>query len=451
MSTQPNAGHVVVPDTGDLKGIRERLEKDLDTVTSHSEQCARDAKLAAEHASAVGSLKEQLTAQQQVIETQRAAFAEQVRKTEALIARCDHLDRIQDRGHKLYLAGGGIDVTGKQKESVTRMGSFLVDAYRIGKGMDPITDIGLTRADLTALTRAQTIGTTTEGGNAVKLEIMDGVQWLRDQFGLARQLCTVVPMGTNEMPIPTSTVAPTISYPGEATAPSDAGAALINPNKTLTSKRPTAIDDISLEFFEDTTPGTLNFVTERFLEAMAGEEDRVFLSASNSPTGWYGVLHAAGVGVANFGNSTTSGNVSFHQIAYLDLVRCMSAADEKVHETGTFVFSSYMLDQLRSILDTQNRPIFAPMEVGAPPMLLGRPWKVNSNMPKLADSTASTACVAYGDYKKTCFFGDRRSVDVAFSDDFKFSAAVVTMRIMQRFAFVVALPAGIGRLRTAAS
>ena len=389
----------------------------------------------------------QVRTELEAIRKERADIAAMRAEQVEVKGRLDLLDKALPRGGKIYTPAAmpgvpGLILTDRTAEALTAYGEWIHDAFHVSRG-------GQGKFD--RFTRDQTDGTTTKGGFAVPRLIWDGVMALTPQMGFGRKYCTVMPMDSETLDVNTSTVFPAVAWPGESTAPSDTSVILTTPQPRLTAKKMISTNLHSLEVMQDAQPAFLQFVATRHLQAVTLEEDRQVLYASVDP--FTGVAYADGVGSLVLG----TGSVSFHQIDHSSIVNTMDAADEQCFsdagegQTGLrWVFNRQILHKIRLLADTTGQPLLAPLMAGMPSTLLGYPWTTSIKMPRQSGSTASKRFLLFGDWSKV-LIGDRRQVEVGFSDQVKYGEAQVMMRVMERVAFLVILPAAFGRLVTAAS
>jgi len=97
--------------------------------------------------------------------------------------------------------------------------------------------------------QAQVEGTTTAGGFLTPDLLSADLVYLREQYGIARQKCRIVPMTSDVQLVPNATASTTVVYPGENTAitPSDMTFAQIS----LTAKKMAILTIVSKELNED--------------------------------------------------------------------------------------------------------------------------------------------------------------------------------------------------------
>lgn len=317
------------------------------------------------------------------------------------------------------------------------VGKWLTDTFRM------VYDPAWCASDEGEQFRANQVeDTSADGGYLVPTPLLPEVIRIVQSFGAARQICRVLPMQSKTLDLSTKNAGPTVSWPGEAVAPSATKATF--GRSTLTAKKLIATDEISLEVDEDSATDLGMYLLDLFGEAIAQEEDTQAFVASANP--FTGVSHTSGVGLVTMSSSL----VSMAQVTYNDIIDLTSKPSAHALKNCRFVLSSYALNAIRKLKDTAGNPIWAPLAVGHPGTILGYPYTISEVMPGAGTDGASSRFILFGDFKYS-FIGVRGGLNVAFSDDAGFQTATRWMRVMERIAFVTPVASAFGVLRTAAS
>lgn len=287
--------------------------------------------------------------------------------------------------------------------------------------------------------KAQSEGTTTAGGFTVPDPLSADLIYLREQFGIARQNCKVVPMSADNLLVPNATASTTVYYPGENTAitASDLTFAQVN----LVAKKMAVLTQVSRELAEDSVIDFGATLARDMAFVMAKEEDRVvFNNAVDATSGINGILYAVysadatKANIASLVLFTTAQTVAFSPT--LANIRSMVqklptyAANAKwyMHKEIWFTAIAPLLDGLsgNSISDIANA-------YGPNPSLYGYPVVFVQNMPKTL--AASTPYILLGDLSVGTLFGDRRGVTIDMSDQRYFVEDAIAFRGTERYAF----------------
>lgn len=421
-----------------FKAVGEDMKRAVEQSKAQVEEMRREATV-------VGSdLKAQLNGALSLLEQRNAEFvefrtkveAENKAQTEAYEKRFAELDK-NLRGDDKTWVPLGVSVEEKEaRQAIRHLGEFMMDV-----GYEKFAG----RSRFGKYTRAgQSIGTTTEGGVTLDLPVLQAVQYIRPRYGLVRELFTNFPMSAPEQQIPINTAEPSVYYVGEKQAPAaESSVAFVDPNPKLVAKTLTAYDTMSLEFSTDVAPAIVDFIGERFLIAISGEEDKQGLVGSNNPTGWFGILHATHKSV---GNVVMSGN-AFSLLSHDDLVDLTRGVDDDDAENGMFIMSRYALGLIEKLKDTTGNPLFKPMADGPRPTILGYPYRTHRKMPVSSDSGASKPLMIFGNPKRM-WFGDLQQVEVEWSREAAFFQGALVLRMRERFAIETVLGAGLARLIT---
>ena len=360
------------------------------------------------------------------------------------IDRCDALDKRLPLGSKVYIPGASGDpVRGRQGFE-----NFMADVARIRYGTQPKH---FTRQQLAysadGITRLnQTEGTTTTGGFLVPEEVYPEVQYMIGQMGVARKLLRIFPMSRKDMKLPVRNTGPLVYWPGEGTKPTTSAVTFLRPE--LNAKTMMALDELSVEVDMDSIVPLVPLLTDLFAEAVALEEDKQAFNSATSP--FVGALQAVGVVDVTMASTKTH----FYDISYDNMVDLKHGVDPKVVMDGAFVMHMDSVAVMQKIKDTSGMPIwresFGGMVNGPPGTILGRPYYTTNAMPATAGTAVGTPFMLYGDWKKWAM-GDRMGMQVDISNEAGFTEFTRWMRVVERVAFVAAIPGAFARLKTAAS
>lgn len=436
--SQPNAGNILIPEgrAADLFTVMDEVKKQLANNTTEREALIQET-------------REAIKTQDATRLAEIAALRAELEKTQADLkateARCDVLDKNQARGSKLYTEEAIPGVVGgisrAQRNGLIEIGKALHDGFSLHRNGTPKFGI---------VTRDQTVGTDSKGGYGVPRPIEEQVVALTPMFGFIDKYATVFEMPSLTLDIDTSSGFPTVSHPGEATAPSDTGVTF--GRVRMTAEKFISTNLHSVEFLQDAMPGVLQFVARRHVQAQARERDRQATSASADP--FTGVFFADNVGELVLG----TGSTSFRHIDHDAIMDTIDKADESLfqddgNEYGNlrWLFHPQFLITARKIKDTTGQPLLAALAVGHPLTLAGFEYSRhvlgNKQITTGAGSSGKIAAVI-GDWSYV-WVGDRMEMSVGFSDQVKYGEAQVMMRVMRRYAVLPVIPQAFGRLKLA--
>lgn len=420
-----------------FKAAGEEMRKSVESSKALVEQIRQEATV-------VGSdLKAQLAGALQLLETRTAEFnefrtkveAENKHQTEIYEKRFAELDKNLRGDDKTWVPLGVSVEEKEQRQAIRGLGEFMLDV-----GFEKFA--GKTRFGKYERS-GQSIGTTTEGGVTIPIPILQTVQYIRPRYGLVRELFTTFQMTTAEQQIPINTAEPLVYYVGEKQIPTESSVLFVDPNPSLKAKTLACYDIMSLEFAHDVAPAIVDFIGERFLIAISGEEDKQGLVGSNNPTGWYGWMHSTHKGVADVVMSANSFGALIHE----DLVDLTRGVDDDDAENGMFIMSRSVLGIVEKLKDTTGQPLFKPMAEGPRSTILGYPYRTHRKMPVAADSSNNKPMMLFGN-PKNMWFGDLQQVEVEWSREAAFFQGALVLRMRERYAIECVLAGGLARLRT---
>lgn len=307
--------------------------------------------------------------------------------------------------------------------------------------------------------KAQSEGVGSEGGFAVPEEWVADIARIAEDYGLVRKLARSVPMGSDTKNYPTLTTSVAVSFPGENTEGTDSDIVLANVQ--LLAKTAVGLTVLSNELLADANVNLVDYLTELYAEALAGEEDDQGLAGTGSP--FTGILSAGGV------NTVTApvGQDTFAEALDPDNLRDMiSAVKSSVLPGSVFIMHRSVWGEVqkkKSTLDGQYfvsvaQPVLNPNSANSGSLtavgtIWGYPVYLSDKMPAMSASAASTKFVIFGNMRNL-WFGDRQMMTASISDSATiggvnaFAANQSVLRVTERYAIAVGLPAGFAVLET---
>ncbi len=360
----------------------------------------------------------------------------------SLSERCDALDKALPRGEKVFRSSA--DGAVSRDDTLRAFGKCFTASRRAAQGRTP-----------EGFSRAQTEGTETAGGILVPDEVYPGVVRIIEEKSIIRQIAQVIPMGRDKMDVPTRSSGPAVYWPSEGAAPTESSVTFAS-GTTLDSKTLAAYDAVSRELDEDSLVALEPFLAEVFASAIAKEENRVAFVGDGDP--YTGVSVASGVASV----VTASGTPAASDLTFDNLVAAKFAVDSNVIANGCWIFNAATFQNVVSLKDSNNRPIFATNygagaaladgspAVGAPGILLGSPVYFSATLPS-NPATASALVALYGAFKPGFCFGDRKQITIETSNDALFTSRKRAIMVHERVALLVALSSCFSKIVTAAS
>lgn len=407
--------------------------------------------------SAVEALKNDRTADRATV----AEVVEQLRAKETALTdikeRLDNLDARLPKGEKVYqgiLQEAGQAEKQAEKEAREMIARSVLDIATFARsGKTNIFKSGIVeRAD-----GSQTEGTPADGGYLVPETQAGYITRIVERYGVARSNCTIIPMTRKEHRLPVNEDLPDVYWDTQLDAeelsstkgggtPIDTKISFSRP--ALVAHKLIGISSFSIEVEEDAIPAISTFLVDVFGMAIARAEDAAFLTDNGSPKPFTGLFKVSGItDVVAFG---TSDETFAGALTYNNILSVMDSVDEDTVEGGKWFCSNSIVNQMRKVKDTQERPLWGEMASDTPLTLFGRPIVRCRVAPKMSNTAVSTVMLAYGN-PRFWAMGDRRQLSIDVSPHVKFTQAGLVMRVMERIAFVPVLKTPFARLKTAAS
>ena len=253
--------------------------------------------------------------------------------------------------------------------------------------------------------------------------------------GVVRRQFRNIPMTADVLNIPSKTSGPSVSVIGEGSTIT--ASSIVFGKITLTAAKLAAVDEFTFELEQDSLIPLASVLVDLFGEAMAAKEDNLCLQGT-SP--WTGIFKDTGI------TAVALSGTNMNTVTYDKIVDLVHTPDVNVQPNGVFMLHPNFLAELRKLKDTTNNPIWAPMAVGEPATILGRPYVTAAQAP-VGNGSTVPLCV-YGDFKKYAALGLRNDYSVAFSGEVGFLTATRHMRVMERIAYATLSTGGFGRLTT---
>ena len=336
------------------------------------------------------------------------------------------------------------------------------EAEKMGKGEKTAKFIkAVFHKDMDALRamKALSEGSDSAGGFLVPMEFRSEVYRIANDYGLARKLCTRIPMKRDVLNMPTLTTSVSVYWPGEGAAGTES-----NPvfgRTRLEAKTLVGLTVLSNELLEDADTDIVNMLAEIFAEAMAGEEDNQLFNGTGSP--FTGLLVNTSVNVVTM----ATGQDTFAETLADDL-RDLISQIKAIALPGAGYFmhratwgSMQKIKQNSSHVVSLSNPIISPASAaGINPNLLpvgtiwGYPVFLSDQI--VSTTAVSTKFIVFGNLKYA-WFGDRSQMTLKISDSATvngnnvFAENESAVRFTERVAIAVGLPTAFAALKTAAS
>lgn len=302
------------------------------------------------------------------------------------------------------------------------------------------------------------------GLNTVPTEWWNDVVGRVEQFGFYQRDAQNFPMGSKTLNIPTiGSTAVTVSWPGEATAPTPQSGDTFFGQTVLTANTAVIAVIITRELLADTSVALVNHITKRTAKAIAKEWDKQGFAGTGSP--FTGIVGTANVNIVRQGGTAGSGKTSVSNISWTDINALVNAVTPTFQEGAKFYLSQGAYQYLRNEVDGVNgRPIWnismpqnqaGETGFGGHGMLMGYPaYVIGSGV--FPTDAADKANIVFGNLGESCAFGMRQDVTIDTYDQYLAGVDLsgtnsMGFAIRARVAMGVTQPSALAILKTSVS
>ena len=282
------------------------------------------------------------------------------------------------------------------------------------------------------ITKAQGEGVDSAGGYLVPEELMANIIVLREQFGVFRQECQVVPMGSDTLNWPRRTGGLTASFTGENQSVTESQAAWDNVN--LTAKKLGALTRMSNEIAEDAVVSVADWLVGEIAYAFAAKEDDCGFNGDGS-SGFGGIRGAAVMAVDGNHNASkvTASSATLTSLVLKDLTGLIGALPQYAAPGAKFYMSQQMFYTVVATITAGaggNR--LDVLTEAVQKRLLGFPVAIAQKLP-VATPGSGKAMMLFGDLSKAAALGERRGVTIKRSDHRYFENDQIGLLGTERF------------------
>lgn len=297
-----------------------------------------------------------------------------------------------------------------------------------------------------------------QGENLVPPQLLAEVNRFTEEYGTARRDMRYLPFSGpgNSRSIPALSNAVSVFWVGKGGVKPSTKPTFGLVTQTL--EKIGAIVPITEEILEDAAINIIALLGELFGEAVAKEEDRVFL---NGDTGagdpFMGVIRAIGVIPVSAGIGTLA------DIDADDLNNLIYAVPKAVRDRGKFYMHSTVFQIIQQLKTTQGIYIVQQPVGDKPGSIWNRPYELVDVLPDSSTTGEGEPILFYTDLSKTCVYGDKQGLRVKLLDQAIVKSAeespvdlnlaiqdLVALRIVKRVGYVPVLPGGVAVLQLGA-
>jgi len=286
------------------------------------------------------------------------------------------------------------------------------------------------------LQRAQSEGVNSAGGVLVPEEFSTEIIILRDQYGMFRRVCTVMPMGRDTMNVPRRTGGLTAYPVGEGKGITESQMAW--DNVKLTANKWGVLTLMSSELDEDAAVNIGDILVGEMAYAFAISEDTAGFSGDGSGAyhGTRGFLQLFndGVGALSGAVDAAAGHDTFAEFDSTDLANLMGKLPQYAYLMGN---PSFYCSQIawatvfQRIIQSAGGISKDDITGKVNYKYLGFDVEIGPALPITV--TNAKAAILFGDIGLAATFGNRRGMAVARSTEYKFAEDQIAIKATERF------------------
>jgi len=241
---------------------------------------------------------------------------------------------------------------------------------------------------------------------------------LRVEYGVARQLCKVIQMGSATAGIPIRTAGVTAYFTAEQGSPTASD--MTWGQAQLVAKNLSAETRITTQLAEDAIVDIAAIVADEHAWAFAAKEDNCFINGDGTSTygGIVGLIpkfEAAYATLAGVHIHAGAGNAAdaFTEVLSADLTGVMGKCPSYARANAKWLINPTgdctVFDRLMAAAGGNNTITLAG---SIQPAYLGKRRVISEQMPGASTDFSNKVMLMYGDFSKACFFGDRRGITI---------------------------------------
>lgn len=276
---------------------------------------------------------------------------------------------------------------------------------------------------------AQTGSSAGAGGYLVPDPLSDAIVRVREQVGVARRVCRIVPMTSDTLSIPKESTFQTVYYPAQGAAITASDMAWTN--VSLTAVKRATLTAVSNELIADALVDAMDEVAVGAAYKLVLTEDDEFINGDGSSYGGEtGLITACG----NGGKHVLATDSTFSSLTLADLSTVQALIAEPYWNDANMAWimrrDTYVsiVEKLTFALGGNTSLTFAN---GVPmAMLKGYPVYFTDRMPTTA---ASKAICFFGNFRDSVVIGDRQGITAAMSQDAGFTIDATYVRLTARY------------------
>jgi HK97 family phage major capsid protein len=284
--------------------------------------------------------------------------------------------------------------------------------------------------------------TAAEGGYLVPQEYEWDMVQLARAASFALNECSVINMTRDIINLPSEATLVSVAWTAEESAATETEPTF--GQVQLNARRLDGFGKVTNELLQDSAIDIVSILAEQFSYAIGQELDNQVLNGTGTPCS--GVLTSAVGTDVKFASTQTN----FSEVTATYLSQLIYSLNSGYLAGARFIINRLGLHYVRTLKDSQNRPIFADIGGGTiPPTIYGFPYFMSE---KITNTTAAeTAYIAFGQFKKF-YIGRRIGASAIDLDPYTyFKENATQFRYITRWGMKIGNSAAFARALTATS
>jgi HK97 family phage major capsid protein len=279
-----------------------------------------------------------------------------------------------------------------------------------------------------------------QGGYLVPGPISQTLIDVRENVGVARQICDIQPMTADTLTIPKRSAGLTVYAPGEANA-------ITTSDKTwkqveLITKKRAVASYISQELVDDALINIVDNIVSEMGYALALQEDLELINGTGAATTYFGVTGLlSSIGSAGISQAAT-GHDTWPELDSADFTACIGLLPERfATRSPVWVCSSnFYHTAMLHVLVAGGGNTVATLQSGSgnQRMFLGYPVYLTAQMP--LSTAAATNCALFGQFDMGVILGDRGVMRFDRDPSTQFLSDLLTLKATTRYDIKVHQP-----------
>lgn len=283
--------------------------------------------------------------------------------------------------------------------------------------------------------KAQGEGVDSAGGFLVPEELMANIIVLREKFGVFRNECQLVPMGSDTLNWPRRTGGLQAFFTSENQAATESQASWDNVN--LTAKKLAVLTRMSTEIDQDAVVSIADWLVGEIAYAFASKEDDCGFNGDGTSGmgGMRGLTVLAVDGSHNASKFTAAtGHNTFGTLDLTDFTGCMGVLPEyALADSKWYMSQQAFFTSIANLLAKAGGNRLDILSQGLEKRLLGFNVTVAQKLPIIQTTLTTKAMLFFGDLKKAAMLGERRGVTIKRSDHRYFENDQIGLLGTERF------------------